>query len=56
MDVERFDGTKERREYETAPAMMADAERESQDPRTKKLTLHFPKPRLALPKGKRRAR
>ncbi len=44
MDIERYDGTKERREYDSQKEMMEDAEREAQKPETKKLTLHFPKP------------
>jgi len=54
MDIERHDGTKERREYETREEMMKDAEREGGDLRTKKLTLHFPKP--AIPSKRRRKR
>jgi hypothetical protein len=52
MDIERNDGTKERRTYGSANEMMVDAEKEAQDPETKTLTLHFPK--LTVPSGKAR--
>jgi len=46
MDIERHDGTKERREYDTVRGMMEDAEKEAANPQTKKLTLRFPKMRI----------
>jgi len=49
MDIERHDGTKERRYYDAIKDMMVDAEREVGDPQTKKLTLYS---RL-IPKKKR---
>jgi hypothetical protein len=54
MDIEYYKSTlkrKERREYESKEAMMEDAEKESQNPGVKKLTLHFPK--LTIPKKRR---
>ncbi|MBU2685650.1 MAG: hypothetical protein KKF27_20605 [Gammaproteobacteria bacterium] len=54
MDIEHFDGTKERRHYDSVEQMMEDAEKESQDPNTKKLTLRFP--RRVIPGRKRRAK
>lgn len=50
MEIERRDGTKEKRFYGTPKEMMGDAEKEAKDPNTKKLTLHFPK--LTIPKKK----
>jgi len=50
MDIERFDGTKERREFDSATTMMLAAVALASDPNTKKLTLHFPKPKLTIPK------
>lgn len=55
MDIERYNGTKERREYGTPGAMIKDAEAEARRPGTKKLTLHFPRPKLRIP-GKRPAK
>jgi hypothetical protein len=51
MDIKRHDGTKERRIYDSVGNMMEDAERESKNPNTKKLVLHFPK--LIIPKKRR---
>jgi len=51
MDIERHDGTRGRRGYDTIKGMMTDAEKESQDPNTKTLTLHFPK--MRVPKKKK---
>jgi hypothetical protein len=52
MDIERFDGTKERKEFKTVTAMMIAAVTAGNDPNTKKLTLHFP--RLTIPKRKKK--
>jgi hypothetical protein len=46
MDIERYDGTKERRYYDHISDMMVDAEKEAAKPETKKLTLYFPKMRI----------
>lgn len=54
MEIERHDGTKERREFDTAALMLAAAALEAQAPETKKLTLHFPKPKLAIPRKRSR--
>jgi len=57
MDIERTDGTKERRTYNSADEMMEDAEKEAKNPKTQKLTLYFPI--LTIPgrrKGGRRNR
>jgi hypothetical protein len=51
MDIERFDGTKERREFKNVQAMLIAAVALSQNPTTKTLTLHFPK--LTIPKKRR---
>jgi len=51
MDIERFDGTKEHRKYNTAKDMMIDAEKESRNSNTKKLTLYFPK--MIIPKKRK---
>lgn len=53
MQIERFNGPAERRQYPTAKAMIADAAIEAEKPETKKLTLHFPRPKMTIP-GKRR--
>ncbi len=55
MDIERFKGPTERREYPNAKAMVKDAALEAEKPETKKLTLHFPRPKMTIP-GKRRSR
>ncbi len=52
MDIERRDGTKERREYNNVRDMFADAKKESRNPATKKLTLHFPK--LIIPSKRKK--
>jgi len=52
MDIERFDGTKEHRKYDATKDMMANAERESRNPNTRELTLHFPK--MIIPKKRNR--
>ncbi len=52
MNIERYDGTKERREYDSIKDMMTDAEKEAQNPNVKKLTLHFPK--LRIPSKRKR--
>lgn len=41
MDIERFDGTKERREYKTIDDAFADAAKEAVKPETKRLTIHM---------------
>lgn len=51
MDIERYDGTKERRYYDLVEDMMKDAAKEAKDPNTKTLTLHFPK--MRIPKKRR---
>jgi hypothetical protein len=51
MDIERYDGSKERRKYGSIGDMMEDAEKESQKPETKKLILHFPK--LMIPQKRK---
>lgn len=51
MDIERHDGTKERRTYDSIDAMMEDAEKVVRDPSVKRITLH---PRLTIPKKRRR--
>jgi hypothetical protein len=51
MDIERHDGTKERREYGSVKEMMDDAERLVRDPSVKKITLW---PRLSIPKKRGR--
>ncbi len=43
MDIEKWNGYKETREYGNIRDMMKDAEKEARNPETKKLTLHFPK-------------
>jgi hypothetical protein len=53
MDMERWNGTKERKEFKTVTAMMIAAVAAGNDPNTKKLTLHFPK--LQIPGRKNRA-
>ena len=52
MQIERFDGTKERRFYPTAEDMMQDAVDVACDPNTKKLVLHFSK--RTIPKKRRK--
>ena len=52
MDIERHDGTVERRYYDSPKDMMEDAEKEAQNPQTKTLTLHFPK--RTIPSGRRK--
>ena len=52
MQIERFDGTKEKREYANVEDMMQDAVDVACDPNTKKLVLHFPK--KTIPKKRRR--
>jgi len=52
MDIERFDGTKERKEFKTVTTMMLAAVAAGNDPNTKKLTLHFP--RLTVPKRRKK--
>lgn len=54
MDIERHDGTTERRYYDTVKGMMLDAEKEAKDPNTKTLTLRFPK--MKVPKNRREGR
>ncbi len=46
MEIEKWDGCKETREYKRIKDMMKDAKKEAQNPETKKLTLHFPKMRI----------
>jgi hypothetical protein len=53
MDIERWSGEEIRRNYGKIGEMMRDANKESQNPDTKKLTLHFPKPKLTVPKSKK---
>ena len=53
MDIERHDGTKERRYYDSIRGMMVDAEKEAANPETKKLVLRFPKRRI--PKNRERS-
>lgn len=52
MQIERYDGTTEKRTYKDLKAMLRDAAREAKDPNTKKLTLSFPK--KTIPKGRRK--
>jgi hypothetical protein len=52
MHVERFDGTKEKKEFESRRAMMVAALALGDDPTVKKITLIFPKP--LIPGGKKR--
>jgi len=54
MQIERFDGEKETRFYPTAGKMMEDATKEAENPATKKLILHFPKPKKTIPGRRRR--
>ena len=54
MDIERHDGTTERRVFGTAAAMMAAAAIAAEDKNVKKITLNFPRPRI--PGGKTRAK
>lgn len=51
MDIERWNGSKERRKFENVTAMLLAAAALAKDPNTKKLTLHFPK--LTIPKKRR---
>jgi hypothetical protein len=52
MDIERFDGTKERKEFKNVTTMMLAAVAAGNDPNTKKLTLHFPQ--MRIPKRKKK--
>jgi len=52
MDIERHDGTTERRHYDAVKDMMVDAEKEAAKPETKKLTLCFPKMRIPRKRAK----
>lgn len=54
MDIERHDGTKERRKFENVTAMLLAAAALARNPEVKTLTLHFPKPKLTIPKGRGR--
>lgn len=51
MNIERTDGTKERRTYDTVEEMMADAQKVVRDPSVKRVTLY---PKLTTPKKRRR--
>jgi hypothetical protein len=53
MEVERFDGTKYRREFKTLDAMVVAAVGAAYDPGTKKITLHMPKMRIPKKKAKK---
>lgn len=53
MDIERHDGTRERRTYHFVEDMMRDAEIEALNPTTKKLILHFPKSTIPKKRGRR---
>jgi hypothetical protein len=50
MDIERHNGTKERRHYDSINDMMEDAEKVVRDPNTKKITLW---PKLKIPRERR---
>jgi len=52
MNIERHDGTREGRTYDSVEDMMRDAEKEALNPLTKKLTLRFPK--YTIPKKRAR--
>lgn len=52
MQIERKDGTTEKREYKDIKAMMRDAKKEAKSPNTAKLTLVFPK--NTFPKKRRK--
>ena len=52
MDIERTNGTKERRFYDSLTAMMQDAEIEVRNPKTKKLIL-YPKFKIPSRRNKR---
>lgn len=47
MEIERYDGTKERRTYDSVDLMMADAEKLARDPSVKKIILW---PKMRIPK------
>ncbi len=58
MEIERVDGTKEKREYPNAMTMITAAAIMSLGPKPsrrkiRKLILHFPEPKLVIP-GRRR--
>jgi len=50
MDIERYDGSKERRKYDTIEEMMTDAEKVVRDPSVKRVTLY---PKLTIPRKRR---
>lgn len=52
MDIERYDGTKEHKEFEDKEEMLLEARFYAYDPNTKKIVLHFPK--LIVPKKRRK--
>ena len=52
MEIERWDGCKETREYKNIRDMMKDAKKEGLKPETKTLTLRFPK--LIIPSKRRK--
>jgi len=52
LQIERYDGTVEKRTYKDLKAMLKDAAREAKHPLTKRLTLSFPK--KTIPKGRRK--
>lgn len=52
MEIERWNGEKEKRFYDSIEAMMKDAEKEAKNPQTKKLVLKFPK--LIIPKKRKK--
>ena len=54
MDIERHDGTKERREFDTAAEMAAAAAALVNNPNVKKITLHLPQPKLTIPRKRNR--
>ena len=50
MDIERHDGTRERRAYNSIDEMMRDAEKAVRDPSVKRVVLY---PKLRIPKRRR---
>lgn len=54
MEIEKWDGTKEKRFYDTLNEMLEDAEREAKKPTTKKLTLYMPKRTIPQKRKKRK--
>ena len=50
MDIERQDGSKERRAYDSVDEMMKDAEKVVRDPSVKRIIIY---PRLRIPKKRR---